>query len=176
MNQLPEQEKLKRIDQLVQESGTTLPPTPPPNLSPMSWDDVRRLSRSGVTFGPHSITHPVLSRTGPEQSQFEIAESWRRVRDEAGDAAVPVFCYPHGNAGDFDAREVDAIAANGMRAALSSRPGYASRRDFSVSRGSARFRLPRFPYSNDRLSFIQVASGIERAKAAIRASIGLSSY
>lgn len=176
MNQLPEHEKLKRIGQLVQESGTTLPPTPPPNLSPMSWDEVRRLSHSGVTFGPHSVTHPVLSRTGPEQSQFEIAESWRRVRDEAGYAAVPVFCYPNGVTGDFDAREEDAIAASGMRAALSTRPGYASRRDFSVSRRSARFRLPRFPYSSDQLSFIQVASGIERAKAAIRASIGLSSY
>jgi len=169
---VPEAEKLKRIDALVKESGLDLPHTPPPRFAPIAWDDVRRLSRTGVTFGPHSVTHPTLSQTGPEQLQFEISESWRRVRAEAGAAAVPIFCYPNGDASDFQTREENAVAANGMRAALSARPGYPSRRDFAAGYPSARFRLPRFGYTAERSLFIQVASGIEWAKETVRAAIG----
>ena len=171
---IPEAEKLDRIGNLVQAMGAELPRKPPPRFAPIAWDDVRRLSRSGVTFGPHTVTHPVLSRTGDEQSRFEIVESWRRVRDEAGDGAVPVFCYPNGERGDFTAREESTVALEGMRAALSTSIGYASHRHFSVSHPMERFRLPRFSYSEDRLALIQVASGVERGKMALRAAIGRS--
>lgn len=175
LNRVPEREKHERIDSLLQDGGQTLPPNPPPQFSPMSWDDVRRLSRSGVTFGPHTVTHPVLARTGPVQSRFEIAESWRRVKEEAGDGAVPVFCYPNGALGDFGAREEDVMREIGMQAALSTQPGYVSRRDLSSGHRSARFRLRRFAYSESNAEFIQVASGIERAKLAVRAAFGLNS-
>jgi peptidoglycan/xylan/chitin deacetylase (PgdA/CDA1 family) len=169
---VPEEEKLKRIDALVQASGLELAQTPPPKYAPMTWDDVRRLSRSGVTFGPHSVTHPTLSQTRAEQLQFEISESWRRVRAEAGAAGVPIFCYPNGDSSDFQTREENAAAACGMRAALSARPGYPTHRDFGAADPTARFRLPRFGYTADPALFIQVATGIEWAKAGVRAAIG----
>jgi peptidoglycan/xylan/chitin deacetylase (PgdA/CDA1 family) len=169
---IPEAEKLDRIAKLLRESGVNLPPTPPSQFAPMSWDDVRRLVKSGITFGPHSVTHPVLSRTGDEQSQFEVEESWRRVRTEARDGAVPIFCYPNGMQADFTVREESAVALAGMRAAVSTRPGYASHRNFDPARPSERFRLPRFGYGDDHSSFVQVASGIERATEAFRAATG----
>ena len=169
---IPEAEKLGRISALVQESGIDLPQVPPPRFAPLAWDEVRRLSRSGVTFGPHTVTHPTMARTPEDQLQFEIAESWRRVRAEAGAAAVPVFCYPNGDSSDFQTREENSVAANGMRAAFSARPGYASHRDFEAGHPSARFELPRFGYTEDSSLFIQVASGIEWAKGTVRAAIG----
>jgi peptidoglycan/xylan/chitin deacetylase (PgdA/CDA1 family) len=175
LNRMPELQKLQRVGALVQESGLELPATAPPEFAPVTWDDVRRLARSGVTFGPHSVTHPVLSQTGPEQSRHEIAESWRRVRDEVGDGAVPIFCYPNGGQADFGMREEEAVASSGMRAAVAARPGYAARRDLSGDRPSARFRLPRFSYPDAHSSFIQVAGRIERFKLAVRAAIGVGS-
>ncbi len=169
---VPETEKLDRIDALVKTSGIELPKTPPPRYAPIAWDDVRRLSRSGVTFGPHTVSHPTLSRTGEAQLQFEVEESWRRVRMEAGAAAVSVFCYPNGDSTDFGAREERAVAANGLRAAMCARPGYAAPRDFGANRPFARFSLPRFGYTEDPGLFIQVASGIEWAKETVRAAIG----
>jgi peptidoglycan/xylan/chitin deacetylase (PgdA/CDA1 family) len=167
---IPESERQERIGQLIQDSGVEMPPTPTPAFAPLAWDDVRRLSRAGVTFGPHSVTHPVFSRTGDEQSRFEIVESWRRVRAEAGDGAVPVFCYPNGGPADFGAREESTIAGEGMQAALTTMSGYVSRRDFSVDQPSRRFKLRRCGYSDDPLAFKQVATGIERAKGAVRAA------
>jgi peptidoglycan/xylan/chitin deacetylase (PgdA/CDA1 family) len=172
MKLVPIADKLARIDALVKESGIDLPQKPPPRYAPLAWDEVRRLSRSGVTFGPHTVTHPTLSRTGAEQLKFEIAESWRRVRAEAGAAAIPIFCYPNGDSTDFAAREENAVATQGLRGALSARPGYPARRDFRADRPLARFALPRFGYTEDPSLFIQVASGIERAKETLRAAIG----
>ena len=137
----------------------------------MTWDDVRRLSLAGVTFGPHSVTHPLLSRVNAEQSQREIAESWRRVRAEAGVGAVPIFCYPNGEAADYGRREEEFVAESGMRAAVSTSPGYASPRHLSAAAPALRYGLPRFAYTDDRTAFIQCAGGMERAKMAFRRAL-----
>ena len=171
MKLIPESEKLQQIDRLVQASGLELPVSPPSKFAAMSWNDVRRLARNGVTFGPHTVTHPILSRAGAEQSELEIAQSWQRVRAEAGDGAVPIFCYPNGEPADFGAREENAVTHVGMRAAVSTSIGYTSRRDFSADRPSARMRLPRFGYSETASSFMQIASGIEHGKMALRGEI-----
>lgn len=175
LKRIPELEKRDRVSALLRDAGVELPTVPPPKFAALGWDDVRRLSRRGVTFAPHSVTHPILSRVSDEQSHFEIAESWRRVRDEAGAGAVPVFCYPNGGSGDFSVREEKTIAAQGMRAAVTTRPEYASRDDFSVESPAERFRLPRTPYAEDYALFVQVASGIEHAKMTVRASLGRTS-
>jgi peptidoglycan/xylan/chitin deacetylase (PgdA/CDA1 family) len=172
LKRVPESEKLERINRLVQESGLSLPDSPPPRFAPLGWNDVRRLARNGVTFGPHTITHPVLSRTSDEQSRFEIEKSWRRIQTEAADGAVPIFCYPNGERADFTERESNVLAEIGMRAAVSTSTGYASYHDFSADHFSDRFRLPRFSYSENPLALIQVASGIERAKLAVRSVFG----
>jgi peptidoglycan/xylan/chitin deacetylase (PgdA/CDA1 family) len=145
---------------------------PTRRYAPLAWDDVRRLSRSGVTFGPHTVTHPTLSRTGEEQLRFEIMESWRRVRAEAGAAAVPIFCYPNGDSTDFGTREENAVAASGLRAAMSALPGYSSPRDFDSAHPTARFRIHRFGYTEAPAMFIQVVGGIEWAKNTIRTAMG----
>ena len=170
---LSHRQLLAEVDAIVGEAGVTFPPTLPRRFATMTWDDVRRLGRNGVTFGPHSVTHPILSRVGAREAEFEITESWRRLRAEVPDAAIPVFCYPNGEPGDFGRREEDFVAALGMRAALTTGPGYVSHRDFAVGRPASRYRLDRFWYADDRTSLVQVVSGLERAKMVVRAAIGL---
>ncbi len=156
---------------MARESGLDLPATPPPAYAPLKWDDVRRLARTGVSFGAHTVTHPVLSRADDSQVEHEITESWKRVRAEVEDA-IPVFCYPNGEQADFGPRERSIVASLKMRAALSTRPGYTTRRDLDPSDPVARFQLPRLSYTENRSHFLQVAGGIERAKAAVRELLG----
>ena len=80
---------------LARQLDVELPASPPPAVAPISWDEVRRTAKLGVTFGPHTVTHPILSLATDQACRWEIEESYRRVRQET-DAWVPVFCYPNG--------------------------------------------------------------------------------
>lgn len=148
----------------------------PPELAPseykaMDWDQVRACAHRGVTFGPHSVTHPILSQVDDARAEREIAESWRVLRD-ATPAAVPVFCYPNGQPTDFSAREKALVARAGMRAAVSCIPGCVETRRTRLP-SIDQFSLPRFAYSEYKPRFIQIASGIEAMKTRIRASLPL---
>ena len=77
------------ITSLTHQLDVELPARPPSSFAPISWDDVRRTARLGATFGPHTVTHPILALTNDATCNWEIQESYRRVRQET-DASVPV--------------------------------------------------------------------------------------
>ena len=40
----------------------------------LDWDELRELTRDGVTIAPHTHTHPALGNISPEQVRFEVSE------------------------------------------------------------------------------------------------------
>jgi peptidoglycan/xylan/chitin deacetylase (PgdA/CDA1 family) len=165
LKRLPEEERVSALDALAAESGMPVDTPPPPHCAPMTWDMVRNAGARGVTFGPHTVTHPILSRTGAQQAEREITESWRRVREETG-AAIPVFCYPNGGPEDQGPREFRLVEDAGLRAAVTTIPGFASA---EVLRGGVtRFAIPRFGHPSETPRLLQLASGLERAKQLLR--------
>jgi peptidoglycan/xylan/chitin deacetylase (PgdA/CDA1 family) len=62
----------------------------------LDWDEVRTMSRQGVSFGSHGSSHRILTRLRPEEVREELRGSWARLR-EPGVVAVPVLAYPNGN-------------------------------------------------------------------------------
>jgi peptidoglycan/xylan/chitin deacetylase (PgdA/CDA1 family) len=163
MKLVSEQDRLDGVDRLcatlhVDTSG----PAPSP-YETMTWDDFRRLTATGlVEVGPHTVSHPILSRLGPDQIAWEIRESWRRLKEECP-SAIPVFCYPNGTPADYTRETIAAVRAAALDAAVTTEPGHVGRlgRD-----PDARYRLPRFSCPNDVPHLAQVVSGIERAKLA----------
>lgn len=138
-----------------------LPTGPPAAYAPMSWDDVRRTATLGATFGPHTVTHRILSQAPLEACNWEIQESYRRLRQQT-DACVPLFCYPNGGARSFGAREIDAVQRAALQGALTALPGYAA--------PTLRFALPRFPCPDDRPHLVHVVAGLARFTERVRLS------
>jgi peptidoglycan/xylan/chitin deacetylase (PgdA/CDA1 family) len=169
LTRVSDAERLSALSQIAAQSSVEIPEQAPAKYAPMSWDDIRRLADAGVTFGPHSVSHPILSRTSDEQSVYEIEESWRRVRAETS-GACPVFCYPNGQPGDFQEREISTARAIGLLGAVATHPGYVTRFDFSFHNPDGRFRLPRMPWPERHQHLVQIVSGIERAKLILRGS------
>jgi len=93
--ELPDAAKHEAIDRLAEAAQVALPFDAPARYAPMTWDDLRRCEQMTMSFGPHTITHPLLSRTPDAQSRHEIAGSWNRLRAQAANP-VPVWCYPNG--------------------------------------------------------------------------------
>jgi peptidoglycan/xylan/chitin deacetylase (PgdA/CDA1 family) len=148
---------------LSQQLDVELPASPPPEFAPISWDDVRRTARLGATFGPHTVTHPILSLATDEVCNWEVQESYRRLREET-DAYVPIFCYPNGEPRAFGQRELETVQRAGLKAALTTVPDYATSHHGRLGR----FALPRFPYPEDRAHVVHAVAGLARLKRMIQ--------
>ena len=149
-------ERLRFVDRIGALLGIDVPALPTADYAPLSWEDVRALERQGVDFGPHSLTHPVLSRVDDEKARLEIAGSWDVLRRECADPA-PLFCYPNGSLDSFGAREMGIVRDAGMSGAVAFRRRYVDPRTCSAE---DRFCLSRFPAPEDVLSAGYLASGL----------------
>jgi len=117
-----------------------------------------------VTFGSHTVTHPIMSQLDDEAALWEIKGSWVRLREESS-AAVPIFCYPNGRPRDISPREPANLRALGFDTAVSATPGYASPSLLASSTESP-FLLPRFGYNGNAAVFKQIVTGVLRARLA----------
>ncbi len=148
---------------LSRQLDVEVPASPPPACAPISWDEVRRTAKLGVTFGPHTVTHPILSLATDDACCWEIEESYRRLRQET-DAWVPVFCYPNGEPRSFGERELEVTRRAGFKAVLTTLRDYAAARHVRPQETLERFALPRFPYPDDMPHFVNVVAGLARLK------------
>lgn len=150
------------IARVAEALDVEIPARPVERYAPMTWDDARRAERGGMTFGPHTVTHPILSRTSDDCLTNEICGSWQRLTQELADP-LPVFCYPNGERGDYGPREIALLQQLELRAAVLSTPGYASPQSFRRSI-TAPFELPRYSLPTRLPLVIQVVAGVERLK------------
>jgi peptidoglycan/xylan/chitin deacetylase (PgdA/CDA1 family) len=77
------------------------------------------LRASGLEFGSHTVTHPLLTRLAPEQQAQELRESKHYIEKAIG-APVTSFAYP---GGDFDAATEGFAGGAGYSLAFSTIPG-----------------------------------------------------
>jgi len=161
-----EANKSEAIARLAQILGVSIPAAPPPHCAPMSWEQVRQCEEMGMTFAPHTVTHPVLSRSGEDMAEREIAESWAHLRSKTRNA-VPIFSYPHGELDDFGDREIAILRRLGFLGAVTGEPGYANARSFKGT-DEYRFKVQRFGFPDGLPHVIQYVSGIERFKQMFR--------
>lgn len=166
---LPDDEKRAAISRLADGAEVALPASPPPEFAPMSWEQLRRAEGSGMSFGPHTVTHPILSRTSDEESRREIADSWTRLREEAR-SPVPVFCYPNGTPADFGSREIATICGCGMSAAVVGVGPRASveARFLRDDDREGPYRIQRLPYPGNLVRLVQYVSGLEVVKRRLK--------
>lgn len=92
---------------------------------PMSWSDVRALEASGwVTYGAHTMHHPLLScLADPAEVRYEVNES-RQVLEQQLGHPVPVIAYPYGGPRDIGECALQAVREAGFRWAVTTIPGF----------------------------------------------------
>ena len=163
-----DEQKWRAISALADCLEVEVPVLPPENYSPMSWEDVRKCERLGTSFGPHTITHPILSRLKDSQAELEVSGSWERLKSEVK-TPVPVFCFPDGSEGTYSERDVSNIRRAGLLAAVTTCPRYINVAAYKASAGQQRFRMPRFSYPEpgNEASFSHIVSGIKRGRALV---------
>ncbi|MBL8521428.1 MAG: polysaccharide deacetylase family protein [Betaproteobacteria bacterium] len=79
---------------------------------PLTWDQVRVMAGSGMEFGSHAVSHPVLTRTSNEQLEHEIRQSKQTIEEQTGQS-IEVIAYPVGEHFAFDQRVMNAVRSAG---------------------------------------------------------------
>jgi peptidoglycan/xylan/chitin deacetylase (PgdA/CDA1 family) len=87
----------------------------------LGWDDLRRLAAAGVQIAPHSQSHPLLTRLGPDRVTAELSGSRRDLeRHLDGNVFGSAFAYP---AGQHDDATTAALAQLGFELAFTTERG-----------------------------------------------------
>jgi peptidoglycan/xylan/chitin deacetylase (PgdA/CDA1 family) len=80
----------------------------------LTWEMAREMCHAGVTFGAHTVNHPVLTTEAPDVIEREIAGSKRESEERLG-VAVRDFAYPNGC---YDRGVVAALVRHGFRSGV----------------------------------------------------------
>lgn len=67
------------------------------NTEPIDNREIKRMLKSGVELGSHTVTHSLLTRISQDQALSEIVDS-KRMLENMFDEKISKFCYPRGYA------------------------------------------------------------------------------
>ncbi len=83
----------------------------------LDWEQVRTMRRSGIDFGAHTMTHPVVSRLDASALEEELSHSRRILKDGLAGPVVD-FSYPFGKPADCSFAAEALLARCGYRSAV----------------------------------------------------------
>ena len=78
----------------------------------LSWDEVKEMHDSGMSFGSHSVTHPILSTLSIDRCKTEILGSKKTIEEKLR-SPVKAFAYPNGGREDFNEDIKNLVRAAG---------------------------------------------------------------
>lgn len=135
------------VELIAKTAGIDLPTTPPENMRSTTWEQAREMEKLGMQFGPHSISHRILSSLSDAELEQEIVQSTNRVAAELTRPA-PLFCYPSGKVDEFDKRAIQIVRRLKFAGALSAEPGYLDNNKTQAHQ-NFRFVIPRLPFPDN---------------------------
>lgn len=90
----------------------------------LTWPELRALGRDpGVTFGAHTVSHPMLAKHDEATARREIAQGRARIEAEL-DRRVAHLSYPVGDPTSAGMRDFGIARELGFATAVTTRPGH----------------------------------------------------
>jgi peptidoglycan/xylan/chitin deacetylase (PgdA/CDA1 family) len=88
----------------------------------LTWEEIHIMHQAGITFGSHTLTHPVVSRLAPQELEHELGASKCLLEKKLG---IPVldFAFPFGKASDCSSAALEMLSRCGYRSAVTTVPG-----------------------------------------------------
>ena len=89
----------------------------------MTWDMIREMKQNRMTFGGHTVNHPILANLSPEQQDEEVGTCRRRLVEELGEP-IDAFSYPVGGARSFNTETRKSLVRHGFKWGFTYEGGY----------------------------------------------------
>lgn len=162
---IPLADKIRHLHEFAVRHHVEVPTTPPAEIRPATWDDLRRLQAQGIEIGGHTVNHPILSAETDAVVAAEVIGCKERLDRELPEP-VTSFCYPNGTPLDFDDRVKRCVQAAGFSSAVASQHVRWTFDD--------RYDIPRYSAGDDVDHARRVASGFEYLERRLRKSLSLN--
>jgi peptidoglycan/xylan/chitin deacetylase (PgdA/CDA1 family) len=88
----------------------------------LTWGQIAEMAGDGISFGAHTVTHPILTRIPLPEAVDEIVRSREAIESRLG-GKVDLFAYPNGGRDDYDENIKRAVREAGFRCAATALPG-----------------------------------------------------
>jgi peptidoglycan/xylan/chitin deacetylase (PgdA/CDA1 family) len=88
----------------------------------LTWEQVRIMRQGGVSFGAHTMNHPVVSRLTALELDKELLESKKILEDRIQDS-VADFAYPFGKTDEISVEAERVLASGAYRSAVTTEHG-----------------------------------------------------
>jgi hypothetical protein len=88
----------------------------------LTWEQIRTMRHAGISFGSHTLSHPVVSQLTPAEMERELGES-KRLLEEKLECPVKDFAFPFGKISDYSATALERLSHCGYRSAVTTVPG-----------------------------------------------------
>ncbi len=85
----------------------------------LGWSEIEELSRHGIEFGAHSVSHPDLTKLALAAATEEVLRSKKQIEDHVG-RPVKDFAYPYGT----ESKLLRELVAEYFARGCSTRLGY----------------------------------------------------
>lgn len=122
---IPDTERRTAQESLIAE---LVPGDKGPIKAMLQWTQIREMASAGMTFGAHTVTHPILSRLSEGEARRELSDSKRRIEEET-QSPVSLLAYPVGRAMDYSPEVLRITQELGFTAAVTTTSGVNVRGD-----------------------------------------------
>lgn len=117
---LPNEERISLLKRLCEELGVN--EFRELNNLMLTWEQIKEMSANGISFGAHTVNHPVLSRVPLNIAEREIFESKRTIEEKIG-RPVTTFAYPFGKKAQYRPELFPMLERLQFRCAVITEPG-----------------------------------------------------
>lgn len=110
-------------EQFVELIAQRLKTIGPCGITPMlTWDMIKEMAAANITFGSHTLSHPILSRETIERVRAELLGS-KKVLEGVLGGRIIAFAYPNGTREDFNAEVAAEVRKAGYQHACTTIAG-----------------------------------------------------
>ncbi len=115
LKKLPDNERSQILQSLVKQTGADLKNVIKnfPDHRPLSWSMIQEMNHNDITFGAHTVHHPILSRLNHEEQKKEITKSIEQIKSRL--ERCDQFAYPNGQLGDWNEDTEEVLGSSSIK-------------------------------------------------------------
>lgn len=83
----------------------------------LKWDQIKEMSRNGISFGAHTVNHPILTQIPLDNVKKEIQNSKEAIEGRL-EKPVSSFAYPFGKKGQYGPQILPILVRLGFKYAV----------------------------------------------------------